>query len=74
MLLLLFFFLVFFYFFYFLPMEFFFPLLGFSLLRYSLLVTPLLCLVTPLVDHHGNLSALFEILLAPKVSFVTLRG
>ena len=25
----------------------FFPLLGFSLLRYSLLVTPLLCLVTP---------------------------
>ena len=27
-----------------------------------------------LVDHHGNSSALFEILIAPKVSFVTLRG
>ena len=33
----------------FLPFEIFFPLLGFSLLRYSLLVTLLLCLVTPVV-------------------------
>ena len=30
----------------------FFPLLGFSLLRYSLLVTPLLCLVTPHLIIH----------------------
>ena len=37
-------FLVFFFFF---TYGIFFPLLGFSLLRYSLLVTPLLCLVTP---------------------------
>ena len=38
----------------FLTLSFFFPLLGFSLLRYLLLVTSLLCLVTPLIQA-GNI-------------------
>ena len=53
LLLLLLFFSIFFFFF---TYGIFFPLLGFSLLRYSLLVTPLLCLVTPLNDMQLNYS------------------
>ena len=47
------------YYYYYFSIFFFFtygifsPLLGFSLLRYSLLVTPLLCLVTPLHRHYS---------------------
>ena len=40
------------------PFDFFFPLLGFSLLRYSLLVTSLLCLVTPLFGACSLLKTL----------------
>ena len=39
----------------------FFPLLGFTLLRYSLLVTSLLCLVTPATMKFKRLTNLFHL-------------